>query len=168
MDIKTRLVYLTLVFSLAAAATLPADTADEAAKADPVTAALSGETRALLIREMQAIDAAMGHVHRALVTGDHGTVVDQARSIHDSFVLAQEMSDAQRHEIHSRLPADFLQKDQAFHALAGRLVEAGRHADARLQRLWFGEMTRACQECHAQHAGARFPGLKESAGGTRP
>lgn len=126
---------------------------------EPVTAALSAETRAVLIREMQAIAEAMGRIHRAIVTGDHGTVAAEARKIHDSFVLAQELSDAQRKEIGTRLPAAFVQQDRAFHGLAGQLAQAGEAEDPRLERLWFEEMTRACQACHTDYAVGRFPGL---------
>lgn len=127
--------------------------------AQPVTAALSAETRALLIREMQAISGAMGRIHQAVVTGDHAAVAAEAQNIHDSFVLAQELTDTQRQEIGSTLPAAFVQRDREFHALAGRLAQAGEQQDPRLERLWFEEMTRACQACHAEHAAARFPGL---------
>jgi len=135
--------------------------------AEPVTAALSGETRALLIREMQAIAQAMGLIHTAVVTGDHETVASKARSIHESFVLAGEITQAQREEIASRLPEGFVAADHAFHELAERLAEAGRQGDPRLERLWYQEMTRACQACHADYAGSRFPGLVEDGGGRR-
>lgn len=130
----------------------------------PVTAALSAETRAVLIREMQAIAEAMGRIHRAVVTGDHATVATEARNIHDSFILAQELTDAQRKEIGATLPEAFVQQDQAFHGLAGQLAQAGEREDPRLERLWFEEMTRACQACHTDYAGGRFPGLANGSG----
>lgn len=143
---------------------VPADAND---RAEPVTAALSGETRALLIREMQAIAEAMGLIHRAVVTGDHATVSGEARKIHESFVLAREITPEQREEIANRLPEGFVAADRAFHGLAKRLAEAGRQQDPRLERLWFEEMTRACQACHADYAGSRFPGLASGEGGGR-
>jgi len=123
------------------------------------TAALSAETRTLLIQEMQAISEAMGRIHTAVVTGDHGTVAEEARNIHDSFVLAQELTEAQRTEIGTTLPAGFVAADRAFHELSGKLMQAGEQNDPALERLWFEEMTRACQACHQEYASGRFPGL---------
>jgi len=134
---------------------------------EPATAALSGETRALLIREMQAIAQAMGLVHTAIVTGDHEMVATEAGKIHESFVLAREITPSQREEIATRLPEGFVVADRAFHELAARLAEAGGQSDPRLERLWFQEMTRACQACHADYAGSRFPGLTADGGGGR-
>lgn len=125
----------------------------------PATANLSAETRTVLIEEMQAISQAMGRIHTAVVTGDHSTVAEEARKIHDSFVLQQELSDAQRKEIGTKLPSDFVAADRAFHVLAERLSQAGENRNPTLERLWFQEMTRACQACHTDYAGARFPGL---------
>lgn len=130
----------------------------------PPTAALSAETRGLLVREMQAIAEAMGRIHRALVTGDHASVAEEARRIHESFVLAQELTDAQREEIATELPEAFVAADRAFHGLAERLAEAGERGKPRLERLWFEEMTRACQGCHAEFAAGRFPGLRSAEG----
>jgi len=134
-------------------------TAPSRENAVTVTEALSPATRALIIREMQAVAEAMGRIHKALVTGDHATVTNNARAIHDSFVLNQELTPDQRSEISNRLPADFVAADRSFHALAGNLVQAGEGGDPTLERLWFEEMTRACQACHARFASGRFPGL---------
>lgn len=127
-----------------------------------VTEALAPETRAILVREMRAIDAAMSRIHTALVTGDHPTVAGQAQAIHDSFVLAQELSDQQRAQIRE-LPSGFVAADRAFHQLAQRLADAGEARDSRAQRVWFEEMTRACLACHEEFAAGRFPGLSPTA-----
>lgn len=129
-----------------------------AAEGGTVTSALSPQTRAVVIREMQAIDAAMHRIHTAVVTGDHATVMGEAQAIHDSFVLAQSLSDEQRAEI-GALPQEFLAADRGFHQLAERLMEAGAAQDSRAERVWFEEMTRACVACHQAFAVGRFPGL---------
>ena len=133
--------------------------AAEAAEREALaTARLSPETRALMIEEMQAIDAAMDRVHTALVTGDHAAVADEAQAIHDSFVLEQALSDTQRAEIRS-LPRSFVARDREFHHLASRLLQAAEARDVHLERVWYEEMTRACLGCHREFASARFPGL---------
>lgn len=134
-----------------------------AAERDTVTSALSPETRALVIREMQAIDAAMNRVHTALVTGDHATVVENAQAIHDSFVLAQTLSDEQRAEI-GELPREFLSADRKFHQLSDRLAKAGKAQDSWAERAWFDEMTRACVACHGEFATGRFPDITKVGG----
>lgn len=156
-SVKASLVLV--IVSLAPGLTVAAEEAEE-----PVTAALSPETRGVLIREMQAIAGAMGDIHRALVTGDHETVGEQARKIHDSFVLAQALSDAQRKEIGTKLPGEFVAADRAFHGLAAKLAEAAKQGDPDVERFWFQEMTRACQGCHTDFAAGRFPGLANGSG----
>ena len=108
---------------------------------------------------MHSISEAMGRIHTAVLTGDHATVAEEARNIHDSFVLAQELTEAQRTEIGTTLPAGFVAADRAFHELSGKLMQAGEQNDPALERLWFEEMTRACQACHQEYAPGRFPGL---------
>ena len=132
------------------------------------TAELSPETRSLLIEEMRALASAMGVIHQAIVTGNHETVGQEAQKIMDSFVLAQSLTADQRHELHTRLPAPFVAADSAFHELAGRLSQAGGDHDPGLQRYWFEEMTRACQDCHATFAAERFPGLTAPEPKTEP
>lgn len=145
--------------SLLATAVIPIAAFGAEPQSQLATASLSAETRAVLIEEMQAISKAMGRIHTAAVTGDHPTVAKEARNIHDSFVLQQELSDAQREEIGTELPPGFIKADRAFHVLAERLAQAGDNGNPALERLWFQEMTRACQACHTDYAGARFPGL---------
>lgn len=123
------------------------------------TEALSPSTRSLLIQEMQVLAAAVGRIHRAMVMGEHRTVAAESKAIHDSFVLAKELSESQRREIQTRLPPRFVSADQNFHELSARLVNAATQEDVRLERFWFDEMTRACLACHQTFAGKRFPGL---------
>ena len=131
----------------------------QAPDATLATEALSPPTRALLVQEMQALAEAMGRVHRAMVMGEHRTVATEAKGIHESFVLAQELSETQRQEIQTALPPAFLSADQAFHELSAKLVDAAIQEDVRLERLWFDEMTRACLGCHQTFAAKRFLGL---------
>lgn len=129
-----------------------------AAEPGMVTSALSPETRAVLIREMQAIDGAMDRIHTALVTGDHVTVVKEAQAIHNSLVLAQALSDEQRAEI-GALPQHFLAADRDLHRLAEKLANAGKVRDSQAEQSLLAEMTRACLACHKEFAAGRFPGL---------
>lgn len=150
----------TLIGALGTAGGLLAQTPD----ATLVTEALSPTTRALLIKEMQALAEAMGRIHRAMVIGEHQAVATEGQAIRDSFVLAQELSESQRREIRTELPLAFISADQSFHELSARLVDAAMQEDVRLERLWFDEMTRACLGCHQTFAAKRFVGFGGGSG----
>lgn len=126
-----------------------------------VTEKLSADTRSALILEMQALAEAMGRIHTALVTGDHAGVAKDARNIEASFVLNKQLTAAQRHEIHTRLPDDFLAADQAFHQLAGELAKVAEMRDLAQERVLFNAMSEACESCHFRFAGNRFDGLSK-------
>lgn len=125
-----------------------------------VTEKLSPGTRAVLVEEMQAIAAAMGRIHTAMVTGDHAVVVTEAENIESSFVLKQKLTQEQRHEIHATLPQAFIEMDRSFHQQAGELAAAGREQDVAAERAAFEQMSRSCQSCHASFASGRFPALE--------
>lgn len=126
-----------------------------------VTEELSAGTRSVLVLEMQAIAEAMGRIHTALVTGDHAGVATDARNIEASFVLNKQLTAAQRHEIHTRMPGEFLAADQAFHQLAGELAEVAERRDLAQERALFNAMSEACESCHVRFAGKRFAGLSK-------
>ncbi len=155
MEWKRSVMMGALIAVLGSANSLLAQTPD----ATLATEALSPPTRALLIQEMQALAEAMGRIHRAMVTGAHRAVATEAKAIHDSFVLAQELSKSQRQEIQTALPPAFVSADRDFHELSAKLVDAAMQEDAPLERFWFDEVTRACLGCHQTFAAKRFPGL---------
>lgn len=125
-----------------------------------VTEKLSPATRSVLIEEMQAIAAAMGRIHTAMVTGDHSTVATEAGNIEASFVLKQKLTQEQRHEIHTQLPEQFIAADKAFHELAGDLAENARQESVEGERRAFAAMSESCTACHTRFAAKRFPGLQ--------
>lgn len=116
--------------------------------------------RSLLVQEMVAILDATQQILAAIVRGDDQTVARHAQAIHDSFILAQELSAKESEQLHKLAPEDFLIRDQALHQLSDRLAEAARQGDQQRQRVLFAEMTEACVACHARYAAERFPQLK--------
>lgn len=134
--------------------------------AEPSGTAVGSElpprVRALLLEEMNSILDATGKILGALVRGQDSAVAEQARAIHDSFILKQEMTEADRKALKAAVPAAFVERDRAFHELTARLAEAARKGNGTLQEELFGEMVGACRECHAEHAQDRFPGLAAS------
>jgi len=130
-----------------------------AAPEEPVTPQLTPKLDRLLRQEMAAIDEAMRTIFQALVRGDHGTVADRARAIHDSFILKRELTAADRKALKRAVPPAFLKLDRAFHKDAARLAEAARAGDSERQLAVFQAMTEACVDCHRRFVSDRFPGL---------
>jgi cytochrome c556 len=129
------------------------------AAAEPVGPELTPKLDRLLRQEMRAIDKAMTAIFSAIVTGDHGKVADQAQRIHDSFILKQNLTAADRSDLQRAVPKAFVELDQAFHADAGALAKAARARDAARELALFQDITRACLTCHSRYATDRFPGL---------
>lgn len=132
--------------------------ADESA--EPIGPKLPDRVRGLLIQEMNAVLEASKTIVDGIVRGQHERVADRAQAIHDSFILKQEMTEADREALMEAVPEAFVARDRAFHELTGELAEAARARDSQRQRVLFGEMLEACTACHARHAGNRFPGLE--------
>ena len=132
-----------------------------AAATDPVGPKLPDRVRGLLRQEMIAILNASQSILDALVRGQHERVAQEAQAIHDSFILKQEMTKADRKALMDAVPKAFVQRDRAFHALTGKLARAARERNAERERELFGRMIDACAECHARYAGDRFPGLRQ-------
>lgn len=126
-----------------------------------VGSSLPPEVRALLIQEMAAVLDATETILGALVRGEDLLVEEKARAIHDSFIMEQEMTEANRKALVSTVPDAFLERDKAFHELSARLAEAAREGDKPRQQKLFNDMIDACTGCHSRHATDRFPGFAE-------
>ncbi|MCE7903204.1 MAG: hypothetical protein DYH20_11315 [Gammaproteobacteria bacterium PRO9] len=113
----------------------------------------------LLRQEMRAIEQASQQMLSALIAGDDARVAQLARQIHDSFILDQAMTAADKEALEAAAPAGFITRDEAFHELAGSLAESARAGDRHRQQQQFGQMIEACSACHARYATDRFPQL---------
>lgn len=118
---------------------------------------LSPEIRALLQKEMRAIDAAMSEIIKANAEGDMKKISKVAKQIKDSFILNQGLSRSQKHELHTTLSADFLKMDEAFHYNAGMLEHVAENQKTELIGFYYSKLFEACSSCHAQHAKHKFP-----------
>ncbi|WP_404385400.1 cytochrome c [Caenispirillum salinarum] len=148
---------LAVVLVLAGAPAL----AQDAAPVDPVGPKLPPDVRALLLKEMNAIEGATQEIMNALVRGRNDVVAEKAQAIHDSFILKQEMTEEDRKALAKAAPKAFVERDRAFHALTGDLAEAARAGDAERQRALFGDVVEACAACHERYATNRFPAFSE-------
>lgn len=93
--------------------------------------------------------------------GQDEQVAKRAQAIHDSFIMKQQMTPADKKALMASVPAGFLKKDKAFHALSENLAEAAREGDKAKQRRLFAQMIEACTQCHALN---RFPRFADQSG----
>ena len=130
--------------------------------------ALSPESRQLFRLEMAGLQGAMLDLVPALVAGEGDRVAVMGERIRDGFVLARELSAEQRAELHRVLPAEFLERDRAFHDLAGGLVAAARERRQDVVTFYVYKLAESCVECHSRHARERFPAFSNVAPGAAP
>lgn len=121
---------------------------------------LPGDVRVLLIQEMIAILGSTQTIIDAMVRGEDEIVAREAQRIHDSFILAQELTEEQNEALLNTASEEFLNKDEAFHAMSATLAEAARAGDKVRQQETFSQMLEACVVCHTEHAARRFPGFQ--------
>lgn len=126
---------------------------------EPVGPKLPPQIRGLLLQEMQSINEASREIFTALVSGDDARVASLAQQIHDSFIMRQSMTPADRQQLRAAVPEAFIEMDQGLHEAAHALAEAADGGDRPLQRQRFGRMLEACGGCHARFATDRFPGF---------
>jgi len=73
---------------------------------------------------MQRIDNGMGELLSAISVGNWKTIEATASKIRHSFILKQQLTDPQLHELHDKLPDQFVRMDVRFHETAGKLAAA--------------------------------------------
>ncbi len=120
---------------------------------------LSPELGQLLAREMIAIQSGMQALVPAIAAGEWGEVAEIGQRIHDSYILKQELSEAQSEELHHALPQAFKELDHSFHHSAGMLAHAAENKNADVVNFYFFKLNQGCVACHAKYATRRFPGL---------
>jgi hypothetical protein len=131
--------------------------ATDARGAEPVAPKLTPKLQKLFAEEMVAILQASQQIVAALVAGDHALVAKNAQAIHDSFILDRNLTAQDRKALETAVPPAFLELDGAFHQMAAKLADAGRHKDTELQNYYFGRMLETCGTCHRQYATDKFP-----------
>lgn len=130
-----------------------------ASAAEPVGPKLTPRLKELLTEEMQLIGSASAEIHQAIVVGDHATVADLGRKIHESFIIKQALTDQDKTDLMAAVPPEFIALDGAFHGAAAKLAEAAEAQDVAQELAVFAEMTETCVACHGTYASDRFPTL---------
>jgi len=153
---RSRILFVTAIMLLSAIQPTSAEQ-----PAEPLGPKLPDGVRALLIREMNAVLGASQEILAALVRGQDEVVAERAQAIHDSFILQQEMTQAQREALLAAVPEAFVERDRAFHEVSGQLAQAARAGDTTRQQQLFGEIVDACVACHKRYATDRFSGFDD-------
>lgn len=117
---------------------------------------LSSDVREMLKKEMVAVESAMKDIVSANAAGDTAKVALIARQIKDSFILSQSLTPHQKHQLHSKLPKDFVEQDENFHYLAGMLEHVAEKNKPELIGFYYSKLFEACASCHKVHAKHRF------------
>ena len=120
---------------------------------------LSPELRSLLSKEMLSLQEGMKSILPAYVSGDLDEVAKIAGKIKNSYILKQQITDAQKHELKSKLPISFLQSDQKFHEYAGMLEHVSMEKHMELVGFYYARLSESCVNCHTQYATHRFKAL---------
>ena len=124
---------------------------------------LSPELRALLVKEMQALQKAMMAVIPAYVSGNWKEIEAIASKMEGSYILKQSITDKQVEELHRLLPESFITLDQEFHYYAGMLSHVASKGKSELVGFYFSKLNESCVSCHSQYATHRFPAFIEKA-----
>jgi hypothetical protein len=120
---------------------------------------LSKELRSLLSQEMNFLEKGMKDIMTAYISGDWQAIKVIATQMKNSYILKQNLTQQQMHQLHTTLPASFLKQDQQFHYFAGMLSHAAEMKKAELIGFYYAKMSGTCVSCHRQHALHRFPQL---------
>ncbi len=118
--------------------------------------ALSPELRGLIKSEMNFLDKGFKSLFTAYYSGDTTQVAAIAKDIQASFVLKKSLTQSQKKELHTVLPAGFVQRDKEFHYFAGMLSHVAEKGKDELVGFYFSKLADACVQCHAQHANHHF------------
>ena len=121
--------------------------------------ALSTEVRELLRAEMREVATGTQQLAVSIAGADWATVAATAGRIRASYIMARQLSPAQRTELERALPGRFKLLDAGFHERAGRLSAAATAHDAELTAFHYARLVEACTTCHAEFARTRFPGF---------
>jgi cytochrome c556 len=120
---------------------------------------LSPQVRGLLQQEMREVARGTQTLAIALATADWKTLHDTAAMIRSSYIMSQQLTAVQKHELEHALPAGFKQLDAEFHARAEKLAHAAEARDHELAAFHYSRLVESCAVCHSGYAKSRFPGF---------
>ena len=121
---------------------------------------LSPELQQLFSKEMVQLKQGMQEIMVAYVAGQWDAIVPIAKKMENSYVLRQNLSQDQMHELHSKLPNTFLELDDKFHYYSGMLSHVSEMKKTELIGYYYAKMSETCVSCHSSYATHKFPSFK--------
>ena len=118
---------------------------------------LSPEVRILLVKEMQGVEQGMKDIFSYIIAGNWPEVKKIAVKIKESYILEQNLTKEQAHELDEKLPKGFLELDGKFHNQAGMLSHAADMENTELANFYTYKMQESCISCHSTYAQSKFP-----------
>ncbi len=122
--------------------------------------ALSPELQKLFSEEMIQLNHGMKDIMDAYVSGQWDVIAPIAKKMENSYVLRKNLSRNQMHELHSKLPKQFLELDEKFHYYSGMLSHVSEKGKTELIGFYFSKMSETCISCHSTYATHKFPSFK--------
>ena len=123
---------------------------------------LSPETLVLLQAEMRELSVASQAIVISYVSGDWTSIQRISEQIRTSYVMDQNLTDAQKQELADKLPEGFKRLDVDFHSRADRLESAAAKENSELVAFHYYRLLESCATCHSEYAASRFPGFSSS------
>ena len=118
---------------------------------------LSPELQKLFSKEMVQLNLGMQKIMSAYISGQWSSIVPIAKKMENSYVLKQNLSKHQMHELHSKLPKGFIALDEKFHYYSGMLSHVAGMKKTELIGFYFAKMGETCVSCHSVYATKKFP-----------
>jgi hypothetical protein len=115
----------------------------------------------ILRQEMIQLNGGMGALLSYMIRGQGQEAAEIATTIHNSFILKQELTEEELNQLVSLLPERFIQLDRGFHQLADEIATTLKNEDFEKSSQIYGQMVEACLNCHSQFATERFPSLRK-------
>ena len=121
---------------------------------------LSVGLKDLLSQEMIAVEKSMKNIFSNMIAGNYEDIEKEATGIKNSFILKKNLTQKQKHELHTTVSDEFISQDRAFHATAGKLATAAEFEDKEDVNKYFNQMTNSCVKCHSTFATHKFTNFK--------
>jgi hypothetical protein len=121
---------------------------------------LSQELRTLFSQEMVALKKGLQQITASYIAGDWSTIESTALKMEQSYILRQNLTNQQMHQLHSLLSPAFIKLDGEFHYLAGMLNHAAKMEKVEMIGFYLSKMSETCVSCHSQYAAHKFPLFK--------
>jgi len=131
---------------------------------DNSISSLSPELKQIFSKEMIKLNQGMQGIMAAYISGEWSSIVPIAKKMESSYVLKQSLSKDQMHELHSKLPDNFLELDEKFHYYAGMLAHAAEMNKIELIGFYYAKMSESCVSCHSVYASGKFPSFSSGHG----